>query len=87
MWEIAAESARRVGHPAPFPEALAARVIRLFSYVGDVVLDPFAGSGTTCVAAAHHDRRYIGYEIEPAYCELAERRIAEAIAAKTASQE
>lgn len=78
VWEIGAESAKRVGHPAPFPEALAARVIRLFSYVGDVVLDPFAGSGTTCVAAARNGRPYVGYEISPEYCALAERRIAAA---------
>lgn len=87
VWEIGAESAKRVGHPAPFPEALAARVIRLFSYVDDVVLDPFAGSGTTCVAAARNERHYVGYEIAPAYCDLAERRIAGAIAARTASKE
>jgi site-specific DNA-methyltransferase (adenine-specific) len=78
VWEIAPESAKRVGHPAPFPEALAARVIRLFSYVGDVVLDPFAGSGTTCVAALRNGRRYAGYEIDAAYCALAEQRLAQA---------
>jgi len=78
VWEIAPESAKRVGHPAPFPEALAERVIRLFSYVGDVVLDPFAGSGTTCVAARRNGRRYAGYEIDAAYCALAEQRLAQA---------
>ena len=78
VWEIAPESAKRVGHPAPFPEALAERVIRLFSYVGDVVLDPFAGSGTTCVAALRNGRRYAGYEIDAAYCALAEQRLAQA---------
>ncbi len=77
VWEIAPESAKRVGHPAPFPEALAERVIRLFSYVGDVVLDPFAGSGTTCVAALRNGRRYAGYEIDAAYCALAEQRLAQ----------
>jgi site-specific DNA-methyltransferase (adenine-specific) len=76
IWEIPAESAKKVGHPAPFPLELAARVIKLFSYVGDVVLDPFMGAGTTCVAAAQNGRRYVGYEIEPAYCKLAEERIA-----------
>jgi DNA modification methylase len=78
IWEIPAESAKRVGHPAPFPVALAERVIRLYSYVGDVVLDPFAGSGTTCVAAVQNDRHYVGFEIDESYCRLAEQRIAEA---------
>ena len=75
IWEIPPESAKRVGHPAPFPVALAERVVHLFSYVGDVVLDPFAGSGTTCVAAAQHGRRYVGFDIDPAYCALAEARV------------
>src|SRR4051812_1860235 len=61
VWDILPESAKRVGHPAPFPLELAARVIQLYSYVGDVVLDPFLGSGTTAVAALQHDRRYAGF--------------------------
>lgn len=77
VWEIQPESAKRVGHPAPFPVELAEKVIRLFSYVGDVVLDPFNGSGTTCVAAKRTGRRYVGYDIDPAYCEIAERRLSE----------
>jgi modification methylase len=76
VWDIPPESAKRVGHPAPFPLELAKRVIRLFSYVDDVVLDPFAGSGTTCVAAAQHQRHYVGYELAPEYCTLAEKRLA-----------
>lgn len=75
VWEIAPESARRVGHPAPFPVKLADRVLRLFSYEGDVILDPFAGSGTTCLAAVLSGRKYVGYDIEPAYCALAKKRI------------
>lgn len=75
IWDIAPESAKRVGHPAPFPLALAERVIHLYSYVGDVVLDPFAGSGTTCVAAALHGRHYVGFDIDPTYCALAETRV------------
>ncbi len=75
VWEIRPESAKRVGHPAPFPVALAERVIKLFSYVDDVVLDPFLGSGTTAVAAAQNGRHYVGFEIEPAYVELAKSRI------------
>jgi site-specific DNA-methyltransferase (adenine-specific) len=75
IWEIPPESARRVKHPAPFPVALARRVIELYSYAGDVVLDPFAGSGTTCVAAAQCGRHYVGYELSPQYFELAGERI------------
>ncbi|WP_324716490.1 site-specific DNA-methyltransferase [Carboxydochorda subterranea] len=76
VWDIPPESARRVGHPAPFPVALAERVIRLYSYVGDVVLDPFCGSGSTCVAARLAGRHYVGYDIVPEYCELARHRLA-----------
>lgn len=75
IWEIRPVSAKKTGHPAPFPVELAERVIRLFSYVGDVVLDPFAGSGTTCVAAVRNRRHYVRYEIVPEYCQLAEERI------------
>lgn len=75
VWEIPPESAKRVGHPAPFPIDLAARIIRLFSYKEDVVLDPFAGSGTTCLTAAALDRRYVGFEIEDEYIELAGNRL------------
>lgn len=75
IWEIAPESAKRVGHPAPFPVALAERVVRLYSYVGDVVLDPFSGSGTTCVAAKKTGRYYVGYDISPEYCDLSKERL------------
>ncbi len=77
VWDIPPESAKRIGHPAPFPIALAERVIKLYSYVDDVILDPFAGSGTTCVAAASHQRHYVGFELSPEYCVLTEKRIAE----------
>ena len=77
IWEIPAESAKRVGHPAPFPVELAARVIHLYSYVNDVILDPFMGSGTTCVAAVEHKRQYVGYDISEEYCALARTRIEE----------
>ncbi len=80
VWEIPAESARRVGHPAPFPMALAERVIRLYSYRDDVVLDPFMGSGTTCAAAAQNGRYYVGFDVSPEYCMLAEERISQASA-------
>jgi len=75
VWEIPSESAKRVGHPAPFPVELAARVMRLYSYRGDVVLDPFVGSGTTCVAAALNGRRFVGYDIAQDYVDLSCRRL------------
>ncbi|HWQ47303.1 MAG TPA: site-specific DNA-methyltransferase, partial [Longilinea sp.] len=75
VWQIPPESARRVGHPAPFPVALAERVIRLFSFVGDVVLDPFMGAGTTCVAAVRTGRSYVGVDVSPEFYRLAEERI------------
>lgn len=74
LWTFSGES-REIGHPAPFPLELPTRCIKLFSFVGDTVLDPFAGSGTTLVAAAMLDRVGIGVEIDPQYCELAKRRI------------
>lgn len=75
VWDINPESAKKVGHPAPFPVELAERVIRLFSYRGDVVLDPFNGSGSTCVAAVKNGRRFVGYDTSSQYCELARARI------------
>jgi site-specific DNA-methyltransferase (adenine-specific) len=75
VWNIPPESAKKVGHPAPFPVELAARVIKLYSYVEDVVLDPFVGSGTTCLAAKQLKRHYVGVDIAPEYCELSERRL------------
>ena len=78
VWDILPESAKRVGHPAPFPVELAARVIQLYSYVGDVVLDPFLGSGTTAVAAVTHGRQYVGFEIDANYYALAQQRLAQA---------
>ena len=77
VWRIRPESAKRVGHPAPFPVELPARLIRLLTYKGDVVLDPLLGSGTTAVAALRTGRRYLGYEVDPDYVALAEARIAE----------
>ena len=62
-------------HPAPYPEELAERLVRMYSFVGDVVLDPFLGTGTTSVAAARWGRNSIGVEIDPGYMELAESRL------------
>jgi len=75
IWRIPAVSARKIGHPAPFPEELPERLIKLYTYRGDVVLDPFAGSGTSCVAALKNGRTYVGYEIEEEYVGLAEARL------------
>jgi DNA modification methylase len=78
VWHIAPASAKRVGHPAPFPVELPGRCIRLFTYVDDVVLDPFMGSGTTAVAAVQNGRHFLGAETDPSYVALAEQRIAAA---------
>jgi site-specific DNA-methyltransferase (adenine-specific) len=75
LWDIPAESATRIGHPAPFPLELPRRLIELYTYAGDLVLDPFIGSGTTAVAAAMTGRHYVGFDTEPAYIELAKRRL------------
>lgn len=65
-------------HPAPYPLELAQRLIRMFSFVGDVVLDPFLGTGTTCIAAIASGRNSIGIEVDPAYLDIAERKILQA---------
>jgi len=78
VWEISTASAKRIGHPSPFPVELPRRLIELYSFADDVVLDPFCGSGTTCLAAVLTGRRYIGYDIIPEYCELARQRISQA---------
>ncbi len=75
VWEIPAESATRVGHPAPFPVALVERCLHLFTYEGDVVLDPFMGSGTTAVAAKNTGRHYLGYDTDPGYVQQAKERV------------
>ncbi len=75
MWVFNGESKKRIGHPAPFPLELPRRCIKLFSYVDDVVLDPFSGSGTTVMAAVHNNRRGIGIDVDAKYCELARKRI------------
>jgi site-specific DNA-methyltransferase (adenine-specific) len=64
-----------VGHPAPFPVELPLRLIQLYTYEGEVVLDPFMGSGQAAIATLQGERRYVGYEIEQRYCRLAGRRI------------
>jgi site-specific DNA-methyltransferase (adenine-specific) len=78
VWEIPPESARRVGHPAPFPVELPEQLIRLYTFADDLVLDPFMGSGSALVAAARLGRRYVGYDFDPSYVEIARRRVGEA---------
>ena len=78
VWDISTESAKRVGHPSPFPVELPRRLIELYSFEADLVIDPLCGSGTTCVAAVLTGRRYIGYDIIPEYCKLARQRISQA---------
>lgn len=78
VWEIQPESARRVGHPAPFPVELPRRLIELYTFEGDLVLDPFMGAGSTAIAASSVGRHYVGYEINPEYVALAEQRLATA---------
>jgi len=75
VWTFPAESAHHIGHPAPFPEELPRRLIELYTYRGDVILDPFCGSGTTCIAALKSDRHYVGYEINADYVRLSLERI------------
>jgi DNA modification methylase len=77
VWEIPAESAKRVGHPAPFPVELPQRLIELYTYRHDLVLDPFAGSGSTAVAALRTGRRFAGYDTDACYVKLARQRIRE----------
>jgi site-specific DNA-methyltransferase (adenine-specific) len=75
MWTFNGESKKRIGHPAPFPKELPYRAIKLFSFIGDVVFDPFSGSGTTVLTAALNKRIGIGLDIDLTYCKLAKNRI------------
>ncbi len=76
IWTFNAESAKRVGHPAPFPIDLPYRLIQLFSFKTDIILDPFMGSGTTGVAALKSDRMFVGFEIKQEYIDLTNKRTA-----------
>ncbi len=75
IWSFNAESATRIGHPAPYPVELPSRCIKLYTFENEVVLDPFMGSGTTAVAALMLSRKFVGYDVEEKYIKLAEKRI------------
>ena len=77
VWSFPTESAKRIGHPAPFPVELPYRLIQLYSYQGENILDPFMGSGQTAISALKSQRNYIGYEINSDYVKLANKRIQE----------
>lgn len=75
VWEFPAESAKRVGHPAPFPIELPYRCIQLYTFKNDIVLDPFCGVGSTCLAALKSGRHFVGYDINKEYVRIATKRI------------
>ncbi len=75
IWKMNTESAKRVGHPAPFPIELPHRLINLYSFENDIVLDPFMGSGTTAIAALKNRRKFVGYDISEEYVRIANERI------------
>jgi len=74
IWTFNAESARRIGHPAPFPIDLPYRLIQLYSFKTDIILDPFMGSGTTAIATLKSDRKFVGFEISQEYIDLTKKR-------------
>jgi len=75
IWRFPAERASKIGHPAPFPVELPYRLSQLYTFEEEIILDPFVGSGSSCLAALKTNRKYIGYEIDQTYCALAEQRI------------
>lgn len=75
VWTMNTESAKKIGHPAPFPIELPHRLIQLYTYRDDIVLDPFMGSGSTGIASLRSGRKYVGYDIDPQYIKLAEERL------------
>ncbi|HYI63125.1 MAG TPA: site-specific DNA-methyltransferase [Acidimicrobiales bacterium] len=77
LWHIPPERASRVGHPAPFPVELPEWLVELYTYEGDLVLDPFMGSGSTAVAAVRKRRRFVGYDLDPDYLDIARARVKE----------
>lgn len=82
IWSLPAESAKKIGHPAPFHIELPYRLIQLYTFENDVVLDPFIGSGTTAIAAVKTNRRFVGYDNNPKYVDLTNKRIQKETAQK-----
>lgn len=78
IWTDVRGASTRTGHPAPYPPKLAERLIRMFSFAGDTVLDPFSGTGSTAIAAIEAGRNSISFDIEPTYVEMAEHNIGKA---------
>ena len=76
VWTINPESAKKVKHPAPFPIELPYRLMQLYTFTGDIVLDPFMGSGSTAIAALKSERKFVGYDVDPEYIKIAQERIA-----------
>lgn len=83
IWSFPTVSAKKIGHPAPFPVELPYRLIQLYTFKDNVILDPFCGSGSTCIAALKSDRHYIGYDIKEEYVELSKKRISDSKNQKT----
>ena len=77
IWRFPTASAKRIGHPAPFPIELPRRSIEFYTYAGDVILDPFIGAGSTALAALKSGRFYVGFDISQDYIDLANNRIQE----------
>lgn len=75
VWPLRPASAKSVGHPAPFPIELPQRLIELYTFESELVLDPFLGSGSTAIAARRGRRHFVGYDTHPAYVELAQQRL------------
>ena len=75
IWNIQTESAKKIGHPAPFPEELPFRLMQMYSFEKDIILDSFMGSGTTAVVGLKNNRRFVGYEIQPEYVEITQQRL------------
>ncbi|MDD1673029.1 MAG: site-specific DNA-methyltransferase [Methanomicrobiales archaeon] len=75
LWTFSGESKKRIGHPSPYPLELPLRCIRLFSYIGDIILDPFLGSGTTLIACQRLNRKGVGVDIDKKYCQMAKERL------------
>jgi DNA modification methylase len=86
VWTFATETARKVGHPAPFPVELPRRLIQLYTFAGELVLDPFMGSGQTAIAALRTGRHFVGYETDPGYVKLAEERIKQELIAENGDE-